>query len=395
MFCLKLVNGALRFFIFSKRVKNLNPSTLKEQIITYSKSNGIDLIGFTDAEPFYEEREFLKTQQEKNFHSGMEESDIEKRTNPKLHLVDAKSIISFAVAYPSRMRDEQLDDIARGVFSRSSWGIDYHKYLKDRLIKVEEFIKKIVPDSKTISMVDTGALIDRAVARRAGIGYIGKNCSLITKEYGSYVYLAEMITNIEFEKDIPVDNECGDCEICLKACPPSALIENGQINAKNCLSYVSQKKTVLTHKEAILLKDRIYGCDTCQVVCPKNKGITNHYHEELEPKLDEAYPSLLDMLNLSNREFKAQFGHIAGSWRGKNPIQRNAIINLANMKNIESIDKLIMILQKDDRPMLRTTAAWALGQLKEYDEKVKSTLLEASATEKDEVVLNQIKNSLS
>src|SRR5690606_16790321 len=120
----------------------------------------------------------------------------------------------------------------RGLFARASWGEDYHTVLRNRLQKLEEFIKSKIPEARTKSMVDTGELSDRAVAERAGIGWSGKNCAIITPEYGSFVYLGEMITNIPFEPDQPIEDLCGDCNKCLEACPTGALVQGGQINAK-------------------------------------------------------------------------------------------------------------------------------------------------------------------
>ena len=121
-------------------------------------------------------------------------------------------------------------------------------------------------------MVDTGELSDRAVAVRAGIGWSGKNCSVITPEFGSYVYLGEMITNIPFEPDTPMEDQCGTCTKCLDACPTGALIQGGQINAKRCISFLTQTKEVIPEEFRDKIGNRLYGCDSCQTACPKNKG---------------------------------------------------------------------------------------------------------------------------
>ena len=133
----------------------------------------------------------------------------------------------------------------RGIFSRASWGLDYHHALKDRLNKLEEFILAKVPEARLKSMVDTGELSDRAVAERAGIGWSGKNCAIITPEFGSYVYLGEMITSIPFEPDTPIEDQCGSCTKCLDACPTGALVQGGQINAQRCISFLTQTKTFI------------------------------------------------------------------------------------------------------------------------------------------------------
>src|SRR5574342_689592 len=205
--------------------------TLKEDIIQYSKEIGIDKIGFTTASTFGELKARLLKQQELGYQSGFEESDIEKRVNPKLLLNGAQSIISIALAYPSKMklRVTSKKGERRGIFCRASWGEDYHHILRDRLRKLEDFILSKIPEAKVKSMVDTGELSDRAVAQRAGIGWSGKNCSIITPEYGSFVYLGEMITNIPFSPDKPIEDQCGDCNLCIGACPTGALVQVVQI----------------------------------------------------------------------------------------------------------------------------------------------------------------------
>ena len=166
-------------------------------------------------------------------------------------------------------------------------------------------------------MVDTGALVDRAVAERAGIGWSGKNCSIITPEFGSYVYLGELITNIPFAPDKPMEDECGDCRLCLDVCPTGALIQGGQLDAQRCIAFLTQTKGTLPDEFRSHIGNRLYGCDTCQTVCPKNKGKINWIHEEFIPDPELAKPLLTPLLTISNREFKAKFGHVSGSWRGK------------------------------------------------------------------------------
>src|SRR5699024_4750528 len=124
-----------------------------------------------------------------------------------------------------------------------------------------------------------------------------------------------------------------------------------------------QTKTPLPDKFRAKIGTRIYGCDTCQSVCPYNKGVDFHLHDEFEPDGEVAKPLLEPMLHMSNREFREKFGHISGFWRGKNPLQRNAMIGLAHYKDKTAVDDLIEVMQKDVRPVIRGTAAWALGKI--------------------------------
>ncbi|MCS7464656.1 tRNA epoxyqueuosine(34) reductase QueG [Paenibacillus doosanensis] len=363
---------------------------------------GIDKIGIASAEPFTELKHILLKHREKGYESGFEEPDIDKRTDPSLSFAGPRSIISIAVAYPSKLPYSPRSEPGayRGILSRSAWGMDYHHVLRDRLQRLEEWIRRRVPQARMESMVDTGVLVDRAVAERSGIGWSGKNCSIITPEFGSWVYLGEMITNLPLPADTPVTESCGDCTICIDACPTGALVGPGQLNAQLCISFITQTKGHIeddTMKEKI--GNRLYGCDTCQIVCPKNRGKNWTHQPELQPDPEQAKPLLLPLLELSNREFKERFGSSAASWRGKKPIQRNAILALGHFKDKDAVPQLSRLLARDERPEIRAAAAWALGRIggpqaleaieaardREHDAVVRKELEKAYAREDDKV----------
>ncbi|WP_110113898.1 tRNA epoxyqueuosine(34) reductase QueG [Bacillus sp. CGMCC 1.16541] len=372
----------------------MNSQELKEQIIEYSQSIGIDKIGFASASVFEELKGRLLTQQELGYQSGFEESDIEKRTNPELLLPKASTIISIALAYPSKMKDapKSTREDRRGIFCRASWGQDYHTVLRDRLEKLEAFILNIVPGATVKSMVDTGELSDRAVAQRAGIGWSAKNCSIITPEFGSYVYLGEIITNIALPSDTPMEDRCGSCNKCVEVCPTGALVTGGQLDSQRCIAFLTQTKSFLADEFRDKLGNRLYGCDTCQTVCPENKGKDFHLHPEMNPDPEIAKPKLKPLLQISNREFKEKFGHVSGSWRGKKPIQRNAIIALAHFKDKTAVTDLLKVVKEDVRPVMRGTAAWALGKI--GDASVLEELKRLREKESDEDVKQEMNKGI-
>ncbi|GGP09465.1 tRNA epoxyqueuosine(34) reductase QueG [Oceanobacillus neutriphilus] len=368
---------------------------LKKDIQAYAKTIGIDKIGFTTADIFTEMKERLRRQQELKYQSGFEKGSVEERTEPQRLLPEAKSIISIAVAYPSRMEKTPRGTKGdrRGIFARASWGIDYHTALRERLDKLGEYIKERVPDAIIKSMVDTGELSDRAVAERAGVGFSGKNTSIITKEYGSFVYLGEMLTNIPFIPDEQIEDGCGDCTICLDACPTGAIVQAGQLNAQRCIAFLTQTKDFLPEEFRTKIGNRLYGCDTCQQVCPWNKGRDSHFHKELEPDPELVKPKLKPMLHLSNREFKEKFGHMSGSWRGKKPIQRNVILALGHYKEASAEEDLIAVMKNDPRPVIRGTAAWSLGKI--GTDAAREALSKALEKEDNEQVQYEMENALS
>ncbi|MFE7061707.1 tRNA epoxyqueuosine(34) reductase QueG [Sutcliffiella sp. NPDC057660] len=374
---------------------NIANQKLKDEIIAFSKEIGIDKIGFASAGVFTGLKERLRVQQENGFQSGFEESDIEKRTNPELLLPRAKSIIAIALAYPSKLKDapRSTREDRRGIFCRASWGVDYHHLLRDKLQQLEAFIREKHPDASMKSMVDTGELSDRAVAERAGIGWSGKNCAIITPEFGSYVYLGEMITTIAFEPDQPLEDNCGTCNKCVEVCPTGALVQGGQLDSNKCIAFLTQTKGFLAEEYRSKLGNRLYGCDTCQTVCPENKGMDFHLHPEMEPDPEIVKPKLRPLLTISNREFKDRFGRISGSWRGKKPIQRNAILALAHYKDKTAVPDLLELMKHDTRPVIRGTAAWAVGKI--GDLSALEALIKLKETEQDEVVLSEIDKGMA
>jgi epoxyqueuosine reductase len=335
---------------------------LKEKIIQLSKELGISKIGFTTADDFAYLEKSLRAGVEEGRTTGFEHKNIEERLDPKLSLTSARTIISIALAYPRRLPQQpQKTAFRRGKITPNSWGLDYHYILQDKLERLARGIEELTADFEYKGMVDTGALVDTAVARRAGIGFIGKNGLVISKEYGSYMFLGELITNLELEPDQPVDYDCGDCNRCVEACPTSCLLGDSTMDARRCLSFQTQDKGMMELEFRKKIKTVIYGCDICQICCPYNKGIDSPPLVDIDPDL--AQPELIPFLDLSNGQFKEKFGLIAASWRGKNILQRNAIMALANAHDRSAIPKLLEIIDKGQNPIHAATAIWALGEL--------------------------------
>lgn len=371
---------------------------LKDKIKAAAQEIGIDKIGFTTAAPFDHLQASIEEQHAKGHSTGFEHPVLEERLYPERIFNKPKSIISIALAYPSRLKNPlpQERENRRGLFARASWGIDYHQILRDRMDKLIEFIRSEAETATFKPMVDTGELIDVVTAQRAGLGFIGRNGLLITKEFGSFVYLGEIITDIEFEPDTPMENGCGDCYRCIDACPPSALLGDGRLNGKRCLSYQTQTKGYMAEEFRRQITHVIYGCDICQLVCPYNQGIDSHIHPEMEPEPESVQPLLKPMLTMSNKEFKQQFGHMAGAWRGKKPLQRNAIIALANFRDQTALPKLIEVMECDSRPMIRGTAAWAIAQIqKYYNEALIECVAEQLAKETDEETIEEMTRAVA
>ncbi|KOP65043.1 [Fe-S]-binding protein [Bacillus sp. FJAT-18019] len=368
---------------------------LKQELKAVAPELGIDDIGFASAEPFQSLKGILQNHRKLGYESGFEEQDLDKRVTPALPGTEPKSLIAIAITYHSKMNNPPKSEPGkyRGIMARSAWGRDYHQVLREAMERLENYIKERVPDAKLESMVDTGALVDRAVSERAGIGFSAKNCAIISPKFGSWIFLGEMVTNIPFPPDKPVTEDCGECTKCIDACPTGALVGPGQLNAQRCVSFLTQTKGFLDEEAMRKIGNRLYGCDTCQIVCPKNRGKNWTHQEAFKPDPEKAKPLLLPILDMSNREFKEAFGDTSAAWRGRKPIQRNAVIALGNFKDISAVPKLSEVLLKDPRPELRGTAAWALGRI--GGEEAMNNLEKSMKSEGDSRVRDMLQQALN
>lgn len=304
---------------------------MKSYITEKAKELNIDMIGFTDSGPLLNIKEYLEYRKTEGIETEFEEKDLDLRIDPKLTLENCKSIIVIAISYNVEY-DEKPNYKYKGQLSKSSWGIDYHRVLR---AKIEGLIEEINKKTKFQYkyFVDTGPLVERELAHKAGIGYYGKNCNIINEEYGSFIFIGYILTDLEIEpNEGKLDSQCGDCELCLRSCPGQAL-EDYRLNPKKCISYQTQTKEMdlgLKKKMGI----NIYGCDACQNVCPKNKEVKKSIHEEFMPYATKGAIDIEELLSMSNKEFKNKYGAMAGSWRGRNILRRNSIVALENMNNL-------------------------------------------------------------
>ncbi len=334
---------------------------LRQFIIEKSKEVNIDIIGFTNGEPLMDIRDYLGYRINHGISTEFEEADIEKRINPRLTFPDCKSIIVIGLSYNVDYASSETD-ILKGRLSKSSWGLDYHGVLRARMEDLVQEIKKKV-DFSYKYFVDTGPLVDRELAKKAGIGYYGKNCSIINEEYGSFIFLGYILTDLDIKiREREVIDACGDCTLCIQACPTGALAEPYKLRPKRCISYLSQTKNPIPDELLRKMGTNIYGCDTCQVVCPKNKNVKKSLHKEFIPEKTRGIVDIKELLVMSNRQFKDKYGSMSGAWRGKNILKRNAIIALGNMKDKANIVLLRKEREKDNE-FLNPYIDWALKRL--------------------------------
>ncbi|TGE32063.1 tRNA epoxyqueuosine(34) reductase QueG [Desulfosporosinus sp. Sb-LF] len=300
----------------------------KTNIKRWGSELGFASVGFTTAESIEDLAPLLETRFEKEVATPFEIKEIRQRIDPRVVWEYCKTVV--AVAYPLPLTTPPLE--GEGIIARSAVGEDYHQVLQN---KIKQLINIMVVNGWTgsfHSQVDTGPLIERAFAFRAGIGWIGQNQQLIIPGYGSFVTLALLLLDREIKPDYPMINQCGSCQRCVEACP-AQIIGKEPFAAKHCISYLTQSKEVLTQKERRGLGLRVFGCDTCQEVCPHNQ---KRLAEEQQATSSSAPSSLRrgvdlrETLNLTKGEFHQRFKGTAAGWRGKGILQRNAFLALRN-----------------------------------------------------------------
>lgn len=328
---------------------------LEEIIYSYVKTEGIIKMGICAADPFEELRPVL--QKKSADLKGFVEQDIEKRIDPKISLPGAYSIVVFALPYGKQFLFE-LDQIPRARLSDGAIGLDYHIILREKLKGLAETLSACTQHQYVV-FVDTGPFVDREVAKRAGIGFYGKNGAIIVPEAGSMVFIGALVTTLKLEPSPIIKGDCGKCTKCIQACPTGALQADGSFESKKCISYLTQTKGTLTIEQMKQIGKQLYGCDICQKVCPYN------HDQEKEPiyTIEEAMPSIEKLMHYSNKEFTDKFGLTAAGWRGKKPLQRNALAALANSQDTKS-QALLQSYVKDSREWVRETASVLLSAKK-------------------------------
>jgi epoxyqueuosine reductase len=295
-------------------------------VVKEAHSLGFDLVGFAKAEVLIEESNKLKEWLRRGYHSGMKymERNLEKRKNVDEILPGAKSIISLALNYYT---DETYsNDPEKGKISRYAWGKDYHLVIWDKLIVLENILKGLDPAFDSISYVDTGPVMDKVWAKRAGLGWLGKHTNLINKEFGSWIFLSNIITNYEFNYSKEIEDFCGSCTACIEACPTNAIVEEYVIDSNKCISNLTiENKGDIPPKFKSKFDRWIYGCDVCQDVCPWNTKFTQITDlQEFRANKGSTEILLDDVLSMDNTEFKKRFS-ISPIRRAKlNGLKRNA-----------------------------------------------------------------------
>ena len=301
--------------------------SLTEQIKQKALEIGFHKIGIARAESLAEEGLHLKEWLEMGYHGemGWLEREPEKRADPRLLFPEARSVIVVALNYYTP--HEHQESAEKGKISRYAWGDDYHDVVKEKLWRLLDWIKQEVPDAAGKVCVDTAPIMDKAWAVRAGLGWLGKHTNLITTDYGSWVFIGELLLNVELEYQTePVEDHCGTCRKCLDACPTDAIREAYLVDSNLCISYatIELRDQELPPEIAENLSGWLYGCDICQDVCPWNRFEKPTVEKRFEPREDNVSPDLEKIINLTHEEYIEKFRRSAIKRTKLSGLQRNA-----------------------------------------------------------------------
>lgn len=284
------------------------------------------------------------------------------RANPQRLLPGCQTILVLAAAYPAPDRGLTAAQGQTAAYARS---IDYHTILPPRLEALAKWIADRTPAGLTWrAFTDTAPILEKELAQRAGLGWIGKNTCLIHPHYGSWFFLAELFLDIALEPDLPFTaDRCGTCQRCIEACPTGCILLDRSLDANRCISYLTiENKGDIPDELRPRMGDHIFGCDICQTVCPWNQQAQSSPALNLFPPLpDTSAPDLVAALNLDDAGFRDRFRHTP-LWRAKrHGYLRNVAVALGNTPRAEAIPALADRLLQDPEPLVRAHAAWALG----------------------------------
>ena len=273
----------------------------------------------------YEEKERLTIWLKNEMHGQLSymDRDIDKRLNPQLLIENVKSIIIVLLNYYPRQKQS---DCEAPVISKYAYGTDYHFVLKDKLKKLFSFIQTEIKPCNAQAFTDSAPILERAWARRAGLGWIGKNSNLISVKHGSFFFIGELILDVELPYDEPnqVRDHCGTCTRCIAACPTKAILINRAVDARKCISYQTiEVKGSLDENLKGQFENRVFGCDICQDVCPWNLKSKPHNEPDFEPHPDLLQLSKNEWHKLQQPLFNTLFKNSAVKRTGFSRLKRN------------------------------------------------------------------------
>jgi len=356
-------------------------SELSGRIKAAALAVGFDVVGITPALPFPQAEARLTSAVEAGLLTGLDWFDAERaRTaaDPRNMMQTAQSVVSVGLCYltadsnPSAAEEGEL----RGRVAKYALGDDYHAIFRRKLRELLAQVQAILGEFALAQglearlLADTARIADRAAAQQAGVGWYGKNTNILTRRYGSWVLLGELLLTVPLAYDAPIPRDCGSCDLCLRACPTAALSPDDpyRLRANQCISYLTiELRGSIPRDLRAAMGDNIFGCDICQDVCPHNANVASRLpagdgHPEFRAQVIAARPALLPLLQITEEQFRARFAGKPVRRAKREGLRRNVAIALGNSGQPAALPALIATLA-DPSAVLREHAAWAVGRI--------------------------------
>ncbi len=340
------------------------------QLANDLKSWGIELgfqqIGITDTDLTSYTENFL-TWLSKNFHGEMQfmSTHGEKRYHPEKLIPGTIRVITARMNYLPADTDmiAVLQDPAKGYISRYAVGRDYHKLMRKRLTKLTDMISTHIGQFGYRAFTDSAPVLEKALAEKSGLGWIGKHTNLLNREAGSWFFLGEIYTDLPLPMDAPIKNHCGTCQACIDICPTQAIIGPYQLDARLCISYLTiELRGSIPVELRSLIGNRIYGCDDCQLVCPWNRFAKITAEKDFQPRAYFTNPELIELFSWSEEQFLKRTEGSAIRRIGYECWLRNIAVALGNAPTSEAITSALMTRLSFPSALVQEHVTWALGE---------------------------------
>jgi epoxyqueuosine reductase len=355
--------GALRG---SRLLTQDHAAALKAALTAEARASGFSAIGIADPDSIPGARERLQAFLDNGSHGDMDwlANEPGRRASPRVLWSDVRSVIMLGMNYgPDENPLALLEQKTRGNISVYARGDDYHDLIKKRLKTLARWLlAKAGGDVKVF--VDTAAVMEKPLAHAAGLGWQGKHTNLVSREYGSWLFLGAIFTTLGLPRDQPDgDTHCGSCRACLDICPTDAFPAPYQLDARKCISYLTiEHKGPIPHEFRAAIGNRIYGCDDCLAACPWNKFAQAGFEAKLAARDELRAPALTDLARLDDAAFRAMFTKSPVKRIGRDRFLRNVLIAIGNSKDIALAAEARRLLD-DDSALVRGAAVWALSRL--------------------------------
>lgn len=350
--------------------------TIEERVRTRAKELGFARVGIARAQVLDEDYARYEAFLSENLHGSMryleEHREVRKRVDTAAVLEGARSVIVCAIDYRNAPALDGARE-ARGpkgaVIARYARGQDYHKFVRKKLRRLAEFVQRETGCAAR-AMIDTAPVLERAWARLAGVGFVGKNGCIIVPGLGSFVLLGEVVTTADLVEDQPMESRCGSCTRCLEACPTDAFVKPFVLDARKCISFLTiEHRGAMPEALRPLVGDRWFGCDDCQDVCPYNQSKAQRGESAPQFSLSERWSSrtIESLLAMNEREFDQLTQGSPLRRPGREGLVRNALIVLGNTGTREHIPAIERVIERERSEVLRETARWAIAAIEKRE----------------------------